>query len=560
MKTLLWLGSGWVFGALTVAVAHGDSRPAGEGGAPRIVNIINFIRGVEPRAQIDLLEPVVQQIRLVHAYDLPATFLIQYDALTQPRFVDLLKRELNDHDEIGAWLEVVQPQVEAAGLTWRGRFPWDWHSDVGFTIGYTPAERERLIDVYMTRFQETFGRLPRSVGCWLLDAPTLNHLSKKYGIVAACICKDQVGTDGYTLWGGYWNQAYYPSRANGFMPAQSRDNQIPIPIFRMLGSDPIHQYDQGLGTGHQGVISLEPAYPEAGGNPEWVRWFFDVNFKSPCLAFGYAQVGQENSFGWPAMADGLTDQVRLLAEWSRAGRVRVETLQQSGQWYRRTYPQTPATAVTALRDLKPDGRQSIWYDSRFYRVNLLWDSETWRIRDAHLFNERYAERYLTRRVTTHACVYDTLPVMDGYNWSSRDRVAGIRPVVFGADGERTALRSGALTVTEASEDTLQIVMPCHTDGKMTILLEPTRMRFDLIGPGGPASWGLELTWDHAKPVAIAAADSQGIDYQHNGFAYRLRCTTGTVEGSPETGIVIRAREGRIELDMDSTKDQPGGKR
>ena len=28
------------------------------------------------------------------------------------------------------------------------------------------------------------------------------------------------GTDGYTLWGGYWNQAYYPSRLNSYMPAQ----------------------------------------------------------------------------------------------------------------------------------------------------------------------------------------------------------------------------------------------------------------------------------------------------------------------------------------------------
>jgi hypothetical protein len=39
--------------------------------------------------------------------------------------------------EIGAWLEVVRPLVEKAGLAWRGRpgFDWDWHADVGFTVG-----------------------------------------------------------------------------------------------------------------------------------------------------------------------------------------------------------------------------------------------------------------------------------------------------------------------------------------------------------------------------------------------------------------------------------------
>jgi hypothetical protein len=44
------------------------------------------------------------------------------------------------------------------------------------------------------------------------------------------------------------------------MPAQNAENQIPVPIFRMLGSDPIHQYDNGLGTGWQRVVSLEPVY------------------------------------------------------------------------------------------------------------------------------------------------------------------------------------------------------------------------------------------------------------------------------------------------------------
>lgn len=555
MKCLFWPGCGLGFAMLTGAVAWGESRAACETGPARIVNIVNFIRGVEPRAEIDLLEPVVQQIRLVHEHGLPATFLIQYDALTQPRFVELLRRELNERDEIGAWLEVVQPQVEAAGLAWRGRFPWDWHSDVGFTVGYTPREREQLIDVYMARFQEAFGRLPRSVGCWLLDAPTLDYLARKYDLVAACICKDQIGTDGYTLWGGYWNQAYYPSRTNAYMPAQTLANQIPVPVFRMLGSDPIHQYDHGLGEAAQGVISLEPVYPHAGGNPDWVRWFFDVNFTGPCLAFSYAQVGQENSFGWPAMAEGLTDQVGLLAEWSRAGRVRVETLQQSGDWFRRRYPQTPATAVTALKDWKQEGRRSIWYESRFYRVNLYQESTALRIRDVHLFDERYAERYLSRRVTTPACVYDTLPVMDGYNWSSRDDLAGIRAVAVGSCGERTPLRTGEPEVTETGGETLQIVLPADADGELKILLEPAGMRFSLVGAGRPASWGLEMAWAHEKAVPIESVDPRGIDYRHNGFDYRLRCATGRVERtSDRRHIVIMAGEGDIVLDMDHARN------
>jgi hypothetical protein len=519
-----------------------------------VVNIINFIRGVEPRdAAMDLLEPVVQQIRLAHEHRLPTTFLIQYDALIQSRFVELLSRELSDRDEIGAWLEVVQPQVEAAGMKWRGRFPWDWHTDVGFTVGYSPAERERLIDVYMAQFQKTFGRLPRSVGCWVLDAPTLNYLADKYKIVAACVCKDQSGTDGYTLWGGYWNQAYYPSRLNAFMPAQSREHQLNVPVFRMLGSDPIYQYDHGLGDEAQGVVSLEPVYPFGGGDAKWVRWFFDTNFKAPCLAFAYAQVGQENSFGWPAMSKGLTDQIRYLAEESRAGRVRVETLHDSGQWFRRSFAQTPATAVTAMKDWKEHGKRSIWYESRFYRVNFFWESDGWRIRDLHLFNEEYRERYLEQRVTTHACTYDTLPVVDGFNWSTRDVAAGARPVAILGNGDRRPLQTGEPLVREDGPETLVIAMPVQGGGELTIRCEPSVVQFGMTGSNAPKAWGLDLTWSPGKAVPIAEVSPHAISLKHNDFAYELRHTGAASRASDGNGVQIRSDGPMLVLDTDCTR-------
>ena len=49
-----------------------------------------------------------------------------------------------------------------------------------------------------------------------------------------------------------------------FCPAQTAENQIPVPVFRMLGSDPIYQYDFGLQqedsllpSEDQGVVTLE---------------------------------------------------------------------------------------------------------------------------------------------------------------------------------------------------------------------------------------------------------------------------------------------------------------
>lgn len=533
----------------TVALLAGMALPlpAAEP-PPRIVNIVNFIRGIEPRELIDLVEPVREQIRLAKEYGLPSTFLVQYDALIDPEFTELLKSELGPDDEIGAWLEVVQPQVEAAGLKWRGRFPWDWHTDVGFTVGYTPGERRKLVDVYMAKFKEVFGRHPKSVGCWLIDAPTLNHLADQYGIVAACICKDQSGTDGYTLWGGYWNQAYYPSRVNAFMPAQTAASQVNVPVFRMLGSDPIDQYDTGIGAQRQGVISLEPVYPESGGNPKWVRWFLDVNSNQPCLAFAYAQAGQENSFGWPAMEKGLKDQFPLLADLAKQGKIRVETLAESGEWFRKTFDRTPATAIVAPTDSEGRNRGSIWYESRFYRMNLAWDGDSWRIRDIHRFDERYPERYLEARVETSDAFYDTLPVIDGYNWSAAgEEPAGIRVVGIDADGSTHAWPTGRPSVEEKGTDSLLITIPIEAGGTITVLCRPEGMEFAV--KDAPGTWALEMTWNPDQQSAVIGADPRAIRYQHNGFDYAATFRNARVSGDSNP-FLVEPEAGSVTLDFD----------
>ena len=179
--------------------------------SPRIVNIVNFIRQCEPRIDwitTDVLyNTVVEQINIMKKYQLRGTFLLQYDALMDARYQKLLRDLPSDQFEIGAWWEIPQPLVENSGYKWRGRYPWDWEANVGFATGYSPEEREKLTDTYMADFKRIFGHYPKSVGSWFIDEHTLQYMYDHYGIEASCNCKDQIGTDGYTLWGGYWNQS-----------------------------------------------------------------------------------------------------------------------------------------------------------------------------------------------------------------------------------------------------------------------------------------------------------------------------------------------------------------
>lgn len=149
--------------------------------SPRIVNIINFIRQCEPRidwiTQDVLYHTVVEQVNSMKTHHLKGTFLLQYDALIDERYQKLLKELPAEQFEIGAWWEIPQPLVEKSGYTWRGRFPWDWHADVGFATGYSPEERERLTDTYMAEFKRIFGSYPKSVGSWFIDEHTFNETS-----------------------------------------------------------------------------------------------------------------------------------------------------------------------------------------------------------------------------------------------------------------------------------------------------------------------------------------------------------------------------------------------
>lgn len=531
-------------------------KPVESAAAPRIINIINFIRQTDYRvenADSLLYETVCEQVKLVNKYDLPATFLLQYDALINPLYQDLLKSKLNDHSEIGAWWELTQPQIEAAGIKWRGEHSWVSHANIAFSTGYTKEERERLVDVYMAKFKEIFGTYPKSVGSWFIDAHTLGYMYDKYKIVASCNCKDQVGTDGYTLWGGYWNQAYYPSRVNAYMPAQTEEGQIPVPIFRMLGSDPIYQYDDGLGQERQGVISLEPVYEKAGMDRRWVDYFLESIVDQPCLAFNYAQAGQENSFTWSNMSKGLEMQIPILDSLRKENKIRVETLGESGAWFKECFKVTPATAVTTLTDVRGEGNKTVWFNSRYYRANLLWEKGTFRFRDIHLFDESYKSAYLEKPGDGNQFLFYTLPVVDGFMWSEGLDRAGLRIVRLDKDGDKEELTLDHPVVTEIGKDTLVVSAEDSKGHAFKITFYETRFEVAALSKEADLSWALELKVAAGKELPFTVIEDKAVNASFDGFNYVITCEKGHIR-KPESGsdYVFRIFPSDQEIVIDCT--------
>ena len=503
----------------------------------QIVNIINFIRECEPRFSMDLELPVRKEIELMQRYGLRGTFLLQYDALLDPVYVDMMKALDPAQFEFGVWFEVVQPLVEQVGLTWRGRYPWDWHVHCGFSMGYTKPQREALLDELYSKFKEIFGYYPRVFGSWFFDTHTARYVADKYGVDAFCNCKEQYGTDGYTLWGGYYGQGYYPSRTNVFLPAQNEELQIPVPLFRMLGSDHVYQYDWGLQADSgaqaiQGVITLEPAYMAAGGGqPHWVDWYMKENFNGECLSFGYAQAGQENSFPWETIQQGLSYQFPLFAKLQEDGKILVEPLGETGRRYKETYSVTPASAITAHSAFDDPEMKSVWYCSRHYRTNIYADKNGLRIRDLHIFKEDMPDPFEETVCTKNEATYESLPIMDGNIFSGNGVIAGAYPV----DGSGNIFPASDFCFTQ--------------NGENSALVDFGRIRFTLM-----ENW-MKITADEDFYVdarigktdrhfpALVRQDDNTLQLRYAGMEYGIRLTAGRFDGTGK----ICSENGVIEL-------------
>lgn len=370
----------------------------------KIINIINFVRGCEPRLEIDLYQATKKTLETVHRFGYPSTMLLQYDAMTDPKYIDLVKQypEL----DLGIWLEMVSSLVRKAGLPWRGRpgYDWDYFAHVSFTVGYTPDERKKLVDIVFEDFREIYGFYPKCIGSWFIDIDTLTYLTEKYHIKAYCMCTEQLSIDGYNIWGGYFSGAFYPSRNNMICPARTKEMQLTLPTFRMSGCDPIHNYDHG-------IFCMEPA-GDISAKPEFLNYFFNETLDDT-ISCTFIQMGQENSFGWPRFGENFTKQLEFVKANEKRLRLTIETLTQTGTWFSDTYSLTPPAHRRALSDWLDTNHKSVWYQCTNYKINLYNQDGVTFFRDMTLYDERVPEKYLESIETTHDSFYTNLPVMYG---------------------------------------------------------------------------------------------------------------------------------------------------
>lgn len=537
-----------------------------------VINLITFARGENQFHDLEYMTSATKnQVELFKSHGFPSTVLLMYDAIIEPAFSDYMNEQIKaGTSEAGIWFEIPKQLVEDAGLEWRGRegYTWDWFNDVGFLMGYTTDERMILIDCAMAKFKDVFGFYPEVVGSWHIDAFSLNYMAEKYKIKGSCMCRDQWGTDGYTIWGGY-EPIFYPCKNNVLCPANSKSEQINVPLIRMLGADPLYQFDIPFMREKWeyedniiGQITLEPSlmidgirHKYSGMYRPWAKWYFDVLENEFSAPFSYAQTGQENGFGWFRIEQGITLQCEELHERVKNGEMCVESMSETCKWFAENYKSTPCVSVNVEKDWMGFNRKAIWYYSPYYRSSILLDEGTAWIRELRLFDNNYEETYLRTPCRTSSMAYDNLPLVDGTLWSTngpedilknpsleqrgisigkKTSRAGLYPVIndkkVKIDDIKISRNGDTLSVVFLS-DSVEIFEVIFYKEKIEIML-PTKMELMLVHNG------------HNDIVGVS---DKSISYKHNGYEYRLSPTIGGFSKSTEDSINLIPEDGKILL-------------
>lgn len=410
----------------------------------KIANIMCFARCYN---NVDVqFDNTKLELEMITGYDVDHTFLLEYDAVCNQKYQQLFREKATERTEIGLWLEIVEPLTTACGMPYRSEMgkKWDYHIIPGFTMGYTPREREMLADEAMRKFKEVFGYYPKTVACWMIDTHTINYLTDHYDISTLAICRDQVNFDAYTLIGGYFNQAYYPSRSNMFTPAQSEAYRVNVPLFRLLGPCPTHNYERKkyITPGTPECCTLEPVWCARECGDGLIKVFYD----NESLGFAYAQFGQENTMPVPMFTDNMRYQIETLMARED---VQILKMSDTGELFKKTFPaKTPATSVVATENWNTEDTQSVYYDSEKYVANLFRFEDSVFIRSFFLFDETVEDHYLREVCTTSDAIYENLPLVNTQLWFDHDEKKNCG-LVLDSDAE-------AFTVEKVADGTLKV--------------------------------------------------------------------------------------------------------
>ncbi len=308
----------------------------------RFVTLINPVRSRQLWTD-QTLQPLLDQYQLINRYNFPATWLLQYDTLSDTRLLDEVKK-FDRRQETGVLLEVSKNLAGQAGVVYPADTIW-YKPQAVFLSGYTQSERRRLIDHLMSGFKKAFGLYPSSVGAWWIDSYSLGYLRTRYGIKSALIVADQKLTDNYGIWGQWWGMPYYPDKANILVPASGSGNKQDVVVLQWA------QRGGEAAVGNEGWRSLYSLQAN-----DYLKMGKDISYFSGVAtsyldcrnSVGQITVGLETGMESVGMGKEYERQLQWLKSVSG---LRAVTMSRFADVFAKVYPGIPQANTLRFSDL-----------------------------------------------------------------------------------------------------------------------------------------------------------------------------------------------------------------
>lgn len=337
------------------------------------VSIVNPIRGND-FWELKNQKPetvVTGQISVLDKFNLPATWLVRFDALQSKDLIRLI--ENRSADEKGLFLEVTPTWANAANVSYRSS--GSWHAaGSAFLTGYERKEREKLIDISFEKFKAVFGFYPKSVGAWWIDSYSLDYMQTKYGITSGLIVADQYTTDNYQIWGQYFSTPYYPDNKNALHPAQSLQNKIPVVLSQWAARDPLNGYGNGVSESTFSIQANDYIdYHDL--KTDYFLKLIDLYTRQEFNQFGSAVVGLENTYEWKKYGQEYANQIEAITQKEKKGELSVVTLEAFTSWYKKSFPELSPAQIIVADDPLGSFKKVVWFMNPYYRAGWFYNAE-----------------------------------------------------------------------------------------------------------------------------------------------------------------------------------------
>ena len=331
--------------------------------------------------------------------NLSATWLLTYDAISDVSLFEIFS-SMDGKQELGIFLEVTENFSNASGISYNKTNSWHYANAL-FLSGHKQGDRKKLIDEVFSEFKNKFGYYPKSVGGWWVDSFSLSYMKQKYGITGVLGLSDQFDLDNYQVWGTPYSIPFYPSKIHAGIPGDS-PNKLDIVTFRWAARDPLNGYVSPSEKQASPVRDLSnwaslysvQDYPQVGASDEYFERLIELySVQNKYNEFGHLTIGLEADYSpdiYEAIFAKRLDSVR---EFESQG-VRVLTMEQFSNWYRNEFKVMPPHFIEA-DDLLGTPKKAMWYQSAFYRIGLVYDynSRKLRIVDLRPYQNNFQEPF-----------------------------------------------------------------------------------------------------------------------------------------------------------------------